>query len=265
MDKIANVMDTIESAGYAQILVKISRGSPFLAPTPTGAAAGLAAAAAPAHPLDGHFMLPKQAQPQVLAEVTASPLAAATGRPRTMAAPPKFRVFPRLGFALGFADAAGVNGLTARADVEKVLPAPRLSLIKPVARAAARKPTTVTWGIKRLKADQLWAAGFTGSGVVVGHLDTGVDGAHPALANAIDDFVEFDLQGNLVAGAAAHDSGEHGTHTAGTILGRSTDRGAFGVAPDAKLASALVIEGGDVVAQYSGRHGIDCREACSNI
>jgi subtilisin len=83
--------------------------------------------------------------------------------------------------------------------------------------------------------------------VVVGHLDTGIDGSHPALQNAIADFAEFDMAGNQVPGARAHDSDEHGTHTAGTIVGRATTRGTFGVAPEAQLASALVIEGGQVI------------------
>jgi len=254
MDKISGVMDTIEAAGYAQVLVKISKGSPLLAAAPPAAAAagaGLAAAVAPANSLESHFLLPKQAQPEVLATAAAA-ASVTTGRRARSVAPPKVRVFPRLGFALGYADEAGVQGLAARADVEKVMPAPELSLIRPVVRTAAATPRTTTWGIQRLKADQLWAAGFTGKGVIVGHLDTGVDGAHPALANAIDSFIEFDLQGNRVPGAAARDSGEHGTHTAGTILGRATGRGAFGMAPDAKLASALVIEGGEVVARILG-------------
>ena len=251
MDKISDVMDTIDAAGYAQVLVKISKGSPTLATAPAEAGAGLAAAIAPANSLESYFILPKQAQPEVLAMAVGSASVTTARRARAVA-PPKVRVFPRLGFALGYADAAGVQRLAARADVEKVMPAPELSLIRPVVRTAAGTPRTIAWGIQRLKADQLWAAGFTGKGVIVGHLDTGVDGAHPALANAIDSFIEFDLQGNRVPGAAAHDSGEHGTHTAGTILGRATGRGAFGMAPDAKLASALVIEGGEVVARILG-------------
>jgi subtilisin len=250
MDKISSVMDTIEAAGYAQVLVKLSKGSRMLAPA-TAAEAELTVAAGPANSLEGYFLLPKQAQPEVLA--TAAAAASVTTGPRARAmAPPKVRVFSRLGFALGYSDAGGVHGLAARVDVEKVMLAPELSLIRPVLRAAARTPTTITWGIRRLKADRLWAAGFTGKGVVVGHLDTGVDGTHPALTNAIDSFIEFDLQGNQVPGASAHDSGEHGTHTAGTIVGRTTGRGAFGMAPDAKLASALVIEGGEVVARILG-------------
>jgi subtilisin len=252
MDKISDVMDTIEAAGYAQVLVKMAKGSTALATAPAAMMeTELAGAAVPANPLEGYFLLPKQAQPEVLESAAASAAVTTARLPRPMAAP-KVRVFPRLGFALGYADAAGIRGLAARADVEKVMLAPELSLIRPVLRTAARTPTTITWGIRRLKANQLWAAGFTGKGVIVGHLDTGVDGAHPALANAIDSFVEFDFQGNRVPNASAHDSGEHGTHTAGTILGRATGRGAFGMAPDAKLASALVIEGGEVVSRILG-------------
>jgi subtilisin family serine protease len=252
-DKLATVMDTIQSAGYAQVLVKIKKGSPLLPADP--AAMGLTAAVeavAPENQLERYFILPQQAQPDVLAAAAAA--LSSSGTTALLSAPmaPKVRLFPRLGFALGFATAAGVEGLAARADVEKVMSAPELSLIRPVARMAAGEPTTITWGIQRLKADLLWEAGITGKDVIVGHLDTGVDGTHPALANAIADFVEFDLQGNRVPAAAAHDSGEHGTHTAGTILGRATGRGAFGMAPDAKLASALVIEGGNVVARILG-------------
>jgi subtilisin len=120
-------------------------------------------------------------------------------------------------------------------------------LIKPVAAIPSSRKVTTTWGLDALKIPQLWAAGITGKDVVVGHLDTGIDGAHPAFKGAIASFAEFDLAGDIVRGAKPTDSGNHGTHTAGTIAGRKTFRGAFGVAPDARLASAMVIEGGQVI------------------
>jgi subtilisin len=49
-----------------------------------------------------------------------------------------------------------------------------------------------------------------------------------------------------------YDSGDHGTHTAGTIAGRARGGHEFGVAPEAKRASAVVIEGGQVVARLLG-------------
>ena len=49
-----------------------------------------------------------------------------------------------------------------------------------------------------------------------------------------------------------HDSDEHGTHTAGTIAGRPVGGRHVGVAPGARLASAIVIEGGDAIARVLG-------------
>ena len=52
--------------------------------------------------------------------------------------------------------------------------------------------------------------------------------------------------------AAPSDSDEHGTHTAGTIAGQLVQGVQFGVAPGARLASAMVIEGGRVLARILG-------------
>jgi subtilisin family serine protease len=134
-------------------------------------------------------------------------------------------------------------------DVVEVVGAPQLSPIRPVSAAAAKLASGVTWGLDRLGVPEVWARGFTGETVLVGHLDTGIDGKHPALRGAIAEFAEFDWLGDPVPGAVAHDSNEHGTHTAGTIAGRKVRSSSFGVAPGAKLASALVIEGGNVVAR----------------
>jgi subtilisin family serine protease len=94
---------------------------------------------------------------------------------------------------------------------------------------------------------------LTGDGVVVGHLDTGVDGAHPALRASIAAFAVIDDLGRPVRPAPdAYDSDQHGTHTAGTIAAQEVNGRAVGVAPGARLASALVIEGGDTVARVLG-------------
>jgi subtilisin family serine protease len=86
--------------------------------------------------------------------------------------------------------------------------------------------------------------------VIVAHLDTGVDGTHPALQGAIAHFAQFDDLGNLVTPSPApFDSGEHGTHTAATVAGRAVNGKSVGVAPETQLASAMIIEGGDVQAR----------------
>jgi subtilisin family serine protease len=162
---------------------------------------------------------------------------------------PRARLFPNLGLMLGSVDKAGLQGLRKDRRVRAVKPAPHLSLIRPVEAAPAKPAGDVEWGLQRLEVPTVWDRGFTGKGVLVGHLDTGVDGDHPALKGAIAQFAEFDLLGEPVAAAKPHDSGEHGTHTAGTIAGRTVQSTSFGVAPEALLASAIVIEGGNVVAR----------------
>ena len=80
-------------------------------------------------------------------------------------------------------------------------------------------------------------------------LDTGVDANHPDLTGKLAGFAEFDGAGNEVAGAPAHDAGEHGTHVTGTILG-GNDNGSFiGMAPDAQVLAGLVLPDGGSIAQ----------------
>jgi subtilisin family serine protease len=71
-----------------------------------------------------------------------------------------------------------------------------------------------------------------GRGILVGHIDTGVDASHPALAGKVAAF----FNGKTIGQPS--DSGSHGTHTAGTILGGNRKDDFIGVAPGAKLVSA---------------------------
>jgi subtilisin family serine protease len=183
-----------------------------------------------------HFMLP-----QTLMATTA---AAGLSRPHVM------RSYRHLKLAMGFVSREGLAGLRAANGVHSVHAAPVLSLVRPVRVAAAALTNTITWGIDTLRVPTLWAAGIRGGGVTVGHLDTGADGKHPALASAIAHFAEFDDDAVEVSPApSAYDTAEHGTHTAGTIAGRAVGGRSIGVAPEALLASAIVIEGGQVLAR----------------
>src|SRR2546422_664460 len=85
--------------------------------------------------------------------------------------------------------ALGLDRLQRDGRVQAVHSAPPLSLIRPVAtKASKKKPTGVTWGLDLLGVPELWARGYTGKGILVGHLDTGVDGKHPALKGAVAHF-----------------------------------------------------------------------------
>ena len=162
------------------------------------------------------------------------------------------RVYPNLGVVYGTVDRDGLAALRASPDVVRVTIAPQLSLIRPIASTAGTPRAGTSWGIEALGIPELWAAGLTGRGVRVAHLDTGVDAGHPALADAVAAFTEFDHGGLEVPGATARDSDlrdGHGTHTAGTIAGRPVRRRRVGVAPGAALYSSMVVEGGDVIAR----------------
>lgn len=237
----STVSSQIRATGMAQVLVILK--------TPE-----LSAAAALAETSIGdleQYFVPSE-RSRVLASLATTSLALGTvtrKRKTEAVAPPLIRHFPALGVVLGTVDSNGLAGLQRDARVASVTGTPALSLIQPVRTAATAKTTQLGAGARLLNVQALWDAGFRGKGIVIAHLDTGVDGSHPVLKGAIADFAEFDLNGDEVPGAKPHDSGQHGTHTAATVAGRNF-RGVFvGVAPETSLASALVIEGGEVVAR----------------
>ncbi|MEM8857833.1 MAG: S8 family serine peptidase [Chloroflexota bacterium] len=95
-------------------------------------------------------------------------------------------------------------------------------------------PGDPVWGILEVNAPLVWDEfNSRGEGIIVGSADSGVDFTHPALVNQYlgsadnHDYAWFDP--GLKSPAPA-DSGGHGTHTTGTILG---DFG-IGVAPAAQ-------------------------------
>ena len=60
--------------------------------------------------------------------------------------------------------------------------------------------------------EPVWNLGYNGTGVTVSHNDSGVDLSHPDLAGAV----------TATAGRMAYTDNAHGTHTAGTLVGRGT-------------------------------------------
>lgn len=162
-----------------------------------------------------------------------------------------FRYFPTLGIAMGTVDQKGLRRLGRTMAVQHVTSELAASLIRPADRRQIASPSQpVTWGLQRMQVDALWQRGLTGKGVVVGHLDTGVDADHETLKGAVSAFGFIDEGGELDPyQTVPFDSDDHGTHTAGTIAGRASGGKAIGTAPGASLACAAVIEGGIVTAR----------------
>lgn len=101
-----------------------------------------------------------------------------------------------------------------------------------------------TWGLERCNALAAWGLfGSRGRGVTIGLLDTGVDAEHPDLKGKVAHWAEFDHAGYEVAGSRPHDSDTHGTHCAGTLVGGAHSGRCIGLAPEAELAAALVLNG----------------------
>lgn len=185
---------------------------------------------------------------------------ASRGRRKDAEPAPPMLVFKRLGLAYGAVTRDGLEAMRSHQAVSNVSEANSLRMIRPVpyeaklAAAAPGKPEHgPTWGIRALKVDALWAEGLSGKGVLVGHLDTGIDGDHEMLQDAIEKAAVFDHYGReRRASKPPTDSDEHGTHTAGTIAGRPCKKVQAGVAPGARLLTAEVIEGGDSIARVLG-------------
>ena len=126
----------------------------------------------------------------------------------------------------------------------------------------AFSPLGVEWGVSRVRAPEVWAQGFTGQGVVVADLDTGVKWDHATLkpkyrgwdgVAATHDYNWYDAAGHSVAAPqlAPYDDNGHGTHTIGTVLGDDGGSNQIGVAPGAKwIGCRNMYNGVGSVARY---------------
>ncbi len=174
---------------------------------------------------------------------------------------------------------AAAEALAARPDVVRIEGNPELQELRPVVptpeelQAALRTaaPAAIEPGVAAIRAPEVWAAGVTGQGIVVGGADTGIKWDHPALigqyrgwngASASHDYNWHDSV-HEVTGDCPPDSPVpcddhgHGTHTVGTVLG--LDAGGtnqIGVAPGARFIGCRNMgEGWGTPARY-----LECME-----
>jgi len=129
--------------------------------------------------------------------------------------------------------------LARRPEVDRVLdspelrPLPELNLGGP---GTAEAPSHPQWNLVDIGVTRVWEEfGARGAGVIIGQSDSGVDGEHPEFRDRYrgdehgaipgDSYNWFDP---WYGSDHPVDYGGHGTHTLGTVLGRTV-----GVAPDA--------------------------------
>ncbi|NUT37273.1 MAG: S8 family serine peptidase, partial [Hamadaea sp.] len=127
--------------------------------------------------------------------------------------------------------------LAQRDDVDRVLLDPVVRPLPeqvPTERGSLTSPGTDHWNVDMVGAPAAWARGVTGSGIVVGSSDSGVDGAHPALAANFRGGPDswFDPWNGTTTPT---DRNGHGTHTLGTAVGGE----GIGVAPGAQWVGCV--------------------------
>ena len=104
----------------------------------------------------------------------------------------------------------------------------------------------ITPNITQVNADQVWELGYTGAGVVVAVVDSGVNYDHLDLADHLwDGGEEFPHHGYDIVNDDNDpmDDKGHGTHCAGTVLGDGTAGSLTGIAPEATLMCVKSIRG----------------------
>ncbi|WP_405877372.1 S8 family peptidase [Streptomyces sp. NBC_00005] len=91
--------------------------------------------------------------------------------------------------------------------------------------------------VPQIGAPTAWAAGYTGKGVKIAVLDTGIDATHPDLKGQVV------AEKNFSTSPDATDKFGHGTHVASIAAGTGAKSGGKykGVAPDAKLLNGKVL------------------------
>lgn len=125
----------------------------------------------------------------------------------------------------------------------------------------------ITWNVSKVNAPQVWALGYTGQGVVVAIIDTGVNYNHNDLKDHLWQHPDYPMYGyNFVSNNLnPMDDQGHGTHCAGTVAGDGTSGSQTGVAPDATIMCLKVLDsqgGGNQswtwsAVQFAVQHGAD--------
>lgn len=111
-------------------------------------------------------------------------------------------------------------------EIAATAPAMPMALIEPMESPVVQpaEGDNITWGVKATKAH---LSPFTGKGIKVAILDTGIENSHESFSKIPKEKLiekDFTNEGN-------GDREGHGTHVAGTILGCTTNGIRIGVAP----------------------------------
>lgn len=94
----------------------------------------------------------------------------------------------------------------------------------------------MSWGMELLEVPCYWRL-TKGKGVRIAILDTAIAAEHPNLKEAVVEAIDCTSENNQDAACNIH-----GTHCAGIIAGRTTNAASIGIAPEASIYSARVVD-----------------------
>jgi subtilisin family serine protease len=140
-------------------------------------------------------------------------------RRRRSATPRSSEAAPRPSLETADLSPGDLQSLAQEPDVVCLAPVMPTCMIAPLASTAATE-TGDSWGIAAVGAD---VSTYTGEGVTVAVLDTGIDADHAAFKGMTIERQDFTGTGDV-------DVVGHGTHCAGTIFGRDVEGRRIGVA-----------------------------------
>lgn len=144
-------------------------------------------------------------------------------------------------------DRSKVSSLYKHSDIIAIAPDIPMRLIEPLDadEESIAEDGDISWGIKAIAAD---TSPYSGNGIVVAVLDTGIENTHPAFAGVqiIDKDFTGEGNGDLIG---------HGTHCAATIFGRNVDGKRIGIAKGvtkALIGKVLSNQGGSSLQAFNG-------------
>ncbi len=141
--------------------------------------------------------------------------------------------------------------LAARADVAHIDANPHVHTVLPQPTGSdAPHVDSIEWNIQRVHAPDVWALGYTGTGLVVAGADTGVQWDHPALKNHYrgwdgqNSSFDYNWHDAVQNSQTPIDPHGHGTFTVSEMVGDDGVGNQIGVAPGAKWIACRNMDSG---------------------